>query len=58
MRILKDKQIISAVIWAAAILLSSFFTLDSNVPVLLITAAGIHVVMMSQLSSKKSKKCI
>ena len=56
MRIFKDKQILSAIIWADAILLSSIFAPDSNVPIMLITAAGFHVVMMSQLSRNKNKR--
>ncbi len=48
LKLIKNVQIQSACIWASAILLCSFITGDSNVATVLITAAGFHVVLMSQ----------
>jgi len=57
MRLLKDVQILSALIWAATILVSSVLVKDSNIVTLLLTAAGFHVVLLSQMLKRKNTAC-
>jgi len=55
--LLKDVQIVSAVIWAVTIVGSSIIVKDSNLSILLLTAAGIHFVALNSLYRRGQKTC-
>lgn len=54
LKLLKDVQIISALIWAITILVCSFLGMDSNVKMFIITMAGFHVVLMTMTRKKNT----
>ena len=56
LRIISNVQIQSALIWAAVILMSSYITKDHIVSMMLISAAGFHVVLLSNYCNKKSRR--
>jgi hypothetical protein len=56
LRKFNDIQIYSALIWALTIIISGIIIDNSNLSILLITAAGFHVVLMSTLNSKRKIK--
>jgi len=53
---LSNPQILSALIWAATIIACSYVTDKSNISAILITAAGFHVVLMSQMTKTVKTK--
>lgn len=55
-KLLSNVQILSALIWAAAILICSDLTGNKTVPMVLGTAAGLHVVLLAGKFSKEARK--
>ncbi len=55
-KILSNVQILSALLWAGVILGCSYVTENIIISNILITAAGFHVVLLSQ-KLKKEKAC-
>ncbi len=56
LRILSNVQILSALIWAITIIACGWVSDKSYVPTILITAAGFHVILMTQMSKKQSRE--
>lgn len=58
LRLLKNVQILSALLWAFTIIGCAAVSDKSNVSTILITAAGFHVILMSQLIKPKCNEKI
>jgi len=54
LKALRNVQIISALIWASTIIACSYFSDKSTISMVLITAAGFHVILMSQIEKGQS----
>lgn len=54
LKLLTNIQIVSALIWAFAIIACSWITGESDIANILIVAAGFHVVLLSRLEKDKS----
>lgn len=52
---LNNVQIASALIWAFTIIACGWIPDKSNVPVILITAAGFHVILLTRFEVRKTK---
>jgi len=55
-KLLKDPQIISALLWAITILLCSYFPDKETVMMVLITVSGFHVLLMNEFSKQKTSQ--
>lgn len=54
LKLLTNIQIVSALIWAFAIIACSWISGESGISNILIVAAGFHVVLLSRLEKNKS----
>ena len=57
-RYLKNLQILSALIWAFTIIVCSWLSDKSNISTVLITAAGFHVLLLTQFAKCKPESQI
>ena len=58
LRFFSNVQILSALIWAFTILACSWVSADNNSFIILITAAGFHVILLTQFEKNNSiNKC-
>ncbi|MEL6669145.1 MAG: hypothetical protein AAFP08_09250 [Bacteroidota bacterium] len=53
-RAIRNVQILSALIWAMAIILCSWLSDKEYLSSILITAAGFHVVLLAQADKRKT----
>ncbi len=58
LRFLSNPQILSALIWAVTIIGCSYVSDRSTISTILITAAGFHVVLMTQFAKTKPSEAI
>ena len=53
LQVLSNVQILSALIWAFTIIACGWISDKSNVSTILITAAGFHVLLLTQFEKRK-----
>lgn len=54
-QVLSNVQILSALIWAFTIIACSWISDKSNLTTILITAAGIHVILLTQFEKRNKE---
>lgn len=52
LKVLVNVQILSALIWAFVIIGCSYVSANDRIAMILTTAAGFHVILLSQLTKK------
>ena len=53
LKLFKDVQILSALIWASTLLACAYFSDKNNIINVIITAAGFHVILMQHFAKNR-----